>query len=54
MTCGRQMVGSSMLTDAKNDAKNDTRTEDFRVFESPGVSREILEKARLIVEVQNK
>ena len=32
------------------DAKNDGREEGFKVFESLGVSREILEKARCIVE----
>ena len=44
----------AMLIDAKNDARTavreEVRTEDFKVFESLGVSREILEKARRIVE----
>ena len=43
----------AMLIDAKNDARTavreEVRTEDFKVFESLGVSREILEKARRIV-----
>ena len=44
----------AILTDARNDARKEVRAEvrdeDFRVFESLGVSREILEKARRIVE----
>ena len=52
----------AMLIDAKNDARTavreevraEVRAEDFKVFESLGVSKEILEKARRIVEVQNE
>ncbi len=48
----------AMLIDAKNDARTavreEVRTEDFKVFESLGVSKEILEKARRIVEKQNE
>jgi len=56
----------AMLIDAKNDGREEgheqgleqgrelERAENFKVFESLGVSREILEKARRIVEKQNK
>ena len=40
----------AMLIDAKNDGRELERAENFKVFESLGVSREILEKARRIVE----
>ena len=52
----------AMLIDAKNDGLEQgleqgrelERAENFKVFESLGVSKEILEKARRIVEKQNE
>ena len=48
----------AMLIDAKKDGLEQgrelERAENFKVFESLGVSKEILEKARRIVEKQNE
>ena len=52
----------AMLIDAKNDGLEQgleqgrelERAENFKVFESLGVSKEILEKARRIVEKRNE
>ena len=44
----------AMLIDAKNDGRELERAENFKVFESLGVSKEILEKARRIVEKRNE